>query len=495
MARLATVGFETEAIGTATDRNSEGQGVSRSGTAFSIDTSNQFDGSRCIKTAEGKQSYVSINPGAVLDRTYYFRIAVKWPKTLSGGEEAWFLNIASATNCGLLNLGGKVSLRNFNKSENTHANVHEPKAGETFLYEVKVLVKTSGKGVVNLRIYDAEGGTVYEGADVETEIGNTAISSFQAGYRIEEPGFIYLSHMCLNDSTGESQNSWMGYEKVVMLRPTSDVARAGFAGDDGGTTNLWKALDNQPPNGFADNTANATDETQIRSANNNSTDYYECETAAYDDPVSEGGGGIVAGDTINTVTVLARGGNSTTTSRNLAVKGAANPEISEVTKGSGSTAAATEPTGWYSFTTAPAYAPSITITEGAKVRVRKGTASTNAMIYDAIGVYVSYLPSEEGEAYEVVAKETITISDAFSREVKFQRTFAETVTVNDALAKKFGLTLGETVTINDALSKKFGKVLGETVTINDALASELGLPGGMYVFLEGEWQLTALRIF
>lgn len=402
MARLLTTGFETRQYASSVVTNGEGQGISVSGTAPTADTTNQFDGSVCAKTAEGKISTFNVDGTAAnivstLDRTYYFRMPVKWPKTLSGGEEIWLANIAAADNVALLNIGGKVRLTNFLKSEVVFSNVHEPKAGETFLYEIKAKFPTAGKGILGLRVYDKAGKTIYEG-EKEVEIGTTKWSQFRVGQLLEESGaYVYLSHLTINDSTGENQNSWGGFEKVKAVKVASDKKRdTNWVDGNSGTTNLFESLNNTPPTGIS----GSTNGTKIKNATSTTTQVYQANLETYT------AAGLVEGDVVKVAMPIFRISNSTTTARSLGLEGVSNPAITEKLANTISgTAVGTDPTGWTTQAGNVVYNPSLTFGTAPVVQVRKNAASTNVVAVDMLMMYVSYEPANSN----VVAPGTFEI--------------------------------------------------------------------------------------
>lgn len=393
MARLYTIGYETQ----VSHRGDHAQ-LTRNGDATVETGSRAFDGATYLRLEEGTESGVehTIAHGT----TAYFQVAYRidnltWPEgniTIAKGYadefDTWDLIIREA---------GDVVLWNPKTLSNLFETGFHPNESEHYLYEVKCKTAAAGNGEIALRIIDGKGNIVYESATVSANLVNAPIWIWMAvNYSGGAPNECLCSHLILNDSTGSFETSWPGFQKVVMLRPKYDDTVVGFTGADGGTSNLYDAVNNYPPLGRANNSANDTDLTQIRSANNNSTDFYECGTFAYSDPVGEGGGGLAVGDVIRCVMAVARGANSTTTSRNMALKVGSNPFIAEVTKGTGTTAGATESIGWSTINTGYSYNPTLEeapLNEGCWPIVRKGTASSNAMMFDMVGVYVSYVPA------------------------------------------------------------------------------------------------------
>lgn len=465
MARLALSGGESRIYG-AVAANGEGQGVFSSGTV-TADTANQFDGSVCQKCGPSAANLVGINLSTTATgTTYYYRAAMKFSSVApSANLNIMKLFAANSTEV-ILTTGGVVNVWSNQTLTNFIESGFKPEANKHYLFEVKCLIPAAGNATFALRIYDETGKTVYESGDKSQNLGNTKITFWEAGHISagDTVVTIYVSHQALNDSTGESQNSWSGWATIVLLKARFDSARVGFTTGAGGTTELFKAVDNFPPVGVANGSKTA--ESQIYSANNNATDKYEAGVGPYSAPVAEGGGGIKEVDTIKCVMGIARGSNSTTTSRNLKLWVGFNPFIAAVTKGTGTTAGATEPTGWVTITTGVVYptAGSITLSEHAWPLVEKGTASTNAMAYDMVGVYVEFVPGvlvtkviAVGQAVETDSAQAASVR---KRVALGQPT--ETDTVSGALARLKRQALGqptETDTVSGALVRRHTRLV------------------------------------
>ena len=393
MARLVTTGFELRQYAAENPRFAEGQGVFQGGTAATADQVNNFDGGSCAKCAKGKSSTVGIEDNAVnvnstLGQTYYFRAALKFGSNAPTANLTFFKVFAASNIELVLTTAKQVDLWNNFKAGNVLEAVLKPEANRYYLFEMKILVAAAGNGTIALKIYSDAGATLYESGDKSVEIGNTKITFWEAGRFLEEETNVdvYVSHLALNDSTGEKQSSWAGYAKVALQRPISDKARTGWvAGGSPTEEKLWEALDNAPPEGKA--AGSSTHTSQIKDANNNATDTYQANLRTYAEA------GVGSSDTVNLVIAIFRVGNSSTTSRSVALKGISNPEIAEITQATPTTIAGTEPTGWTTGTTAPVYAPSVTRTESPVLQIRKATATTNTISADVLGLYTEYVPA------------------------------------------------------------------------------------------------------
>ncbi|HET7443278.1 MAG TPA: hypothetical protein VFJ57_01325 [Solirubrobacterales bacterium] len=393
MARLVTTGFESRQYAPENPQFAEGQGVFQGGTAATADQANNFDGGSCAKCAKTKSSIVGIennatNVNSTLGRAYYLRAAVKFSSNAPTANLT-FVKIFAASNIELvLTTGKQVDLWNNLKLSNALEGVLKPEANRYYLFEMKVLVAASGNGTLALRIYSDTGATLYDSGDKSVEIGNTKVTFWEVGrFGTEETNVdVYVSHLALNDSTGEKQNSWAGFAKVALQKPISDKARTGWvAGGSPTEEKLWEALDNVPPEGKA--VGSSTHTSQIKDANNNATDTYQANLQTYAEA------GVGSSDAVNLVMAIFRVGNNSTTSRSVALKGISNPEITEVTQATPTTVAGTDPTGWATGVTAPVYGPSVTRTESPVLQVRKATATTNTVSADLLGLYTEYVPA------------------------------------------------------------------------------------------------------
>ncbi len=171
-----------------------------------------------------------------------------------------------------------------------------------------------------------------------------------------------------SSAAGTGQTGRCGPGSIAHIQPASDNARTGWTAGAGGTTSLNAAVNKSPPVGVVN--ASATNTSQIHDSVSNTTDTYDANLTDY---TTAGITGVV-----KLVEARAVVGNSTITTRNIGVQMVSNPAIAEVVQATGTTAAATYPTGWTGYSIGTAYAPSITPGTGPVMRVRKATASTDA---------------------------------------------------------------------------------------------------------------------
>lgn len=208
-------------------------------------------------------------------------------------------------------------------------------------------------------------------------------------------GVNYVDDIALNDSTGAAQNTWPGSGKVVLLAPASDNAKGtGWTNDAAATTNLFDAVNNEPPVGIADTTG-GSGLNQLRNATSNANVNYDANLTTY------AAAGVGASDTVNVLVPVVATGAPVTTSAKAGTYGiSANPVIANVALGAAGTAGAfwqgnaagTYPTGWkWSFGTTT-YAPTVTLGTAPVARITQVTASTRIAMVCAMGMYVDYTP-------------------------------------------------------------------------------------------------------
>lgn len=255
--------------------------------------------------------------------------------------------------------------------------------------KLKVAVAAGADDTVELRV---DGATVASSTATVGTTGPTSVTFGGGPIGTGTAGDFRVDDMALNDSTGGAQTTWCGEGRVLLLKPTADSARVGFTGGGAGTTNLWDAVNNTPPVGAASPGTNAS---QIGDATNNATDTYDASVQSY------AAAGVQPPDTVTLVEPIANGGNSTVTSRTLAVSGVSNPVSAELTAASGVAAAAAFPTGWSTVKGTVVYAPAVTLGTAPVVRVRKGTASADNMMYDLLGLTVEFVSLPPGSIRSV----------------------------------------------------------------------------------------------
>jgi hypothetical protein len=255
-------------------------------------------------------------------------------------------------------------------------------------YRFELAITFNANGEVASAEYRLNGTTVASGSLATPYV---AATFFSLGW-VQSPGtntaFCYSDDIAINDSTGTSENSWPGESKIVLLRPVSDSARgANWTAGAGGTTNLWDAIDNEPPVGKT--LATATNTTQVKNVAKDRTGNYDTALGAYSAAVSSGGGGLSAGDTVRVVMPqFCTGGPATGTILRLV----SNPASSgDTTLGAlGNTNYPGIGWLWNRFDQI-VHSPSVTLSTGPVMRIGKRQNSTNASESWFMGLYVDYV--------------------------------------------------------------------------------------------------------
>lgn len=473
MARLLTTGFEVRRFTTAAATNGEGQATLCTG-APTFDTAEPWSGTGWMKCAKAAQNLFNVDITGVAGRTYYAQVVVKLSDVLSAFLQEGLVEYRHAggtliefavEDTGSEHEGEFVIIKEAGGAEEFHTGIF-PTANTPYILELAVTVPAAGNGSFAYKIRDEDGNLLAEASFPSVNLGTAQVARVRTGHgnSAENESDIHVAQFIVNDGTGEDENSWVGPQKVAMLKPTVDGGKAaGFLNGAGGGTNLYKALDNYPPAGVAN--ASKTAESQIYSLSNNNTDDYNAECPSYDTPVAEGGGGLSAGDEVKVVMGIARGGYNSTTSRLLAVRLTEQPATEEATKSSGTTTAAAEPTGWTTLTTEAMYADpeDPELTGKPIVRVRKGTATTTAIFYDMVGVYVSYLPEVAGAEPVTLSLSTVAAQSSASANLKATTGLVPSPVVNTssptvALSAKTQLSPGPVTNVSLATSALATKV-------------------------------------
>lgn len=206
----------------------------------------------------------------------------------------------------------------------------------------------------------------------------------------------YYDDFGLNDDQGADQNTWCGEGFVYLLRPSSDSARSGWLNGAGGTTNLWDAVDNQPPNGQV---AGLTATTQITNAVKATTENYDGLCPSYDSVQGS------PGETVKLAFAICNDAETGAGTKTGVVHILSNPAQTEPTTGQqgffnyGNDAGAPSAAftsglvpGWYTHWGPTAYSG---FTEGVApvVRVGKRTSSSNTVYVDELGIIVETAPA------------------------------------------------------------------------------------------------------
>lgn len=207
-------------------------------------------------------------------------------------------------------------------------------------------------------------------------------------------GTYYIDDYAVNYEGGTNQTTFPGTGSLLMLLPVSDSAiGTGWTTSGGATTGLWDNVNNTPPTGIADTTANAGH--QIRNAASAANSNYDAAVTDY------AAAGIAASDTITLVAFLIGTGAPSATSPKAGTTIIVSNPVGAAASSSfnfyqGTTVAGTYPTGWQwrmsSNNTEVGDISAGNRTVQPVIRVTQVTSSTRIAMVDFLGMYVEYVP-------------------------------------------------------------------------------------------------------
>jgi hypothetical protein len=255
-----------------------------------------------------------------------------------------------------------------------------------YRFELGITFNASGQAAFGE--FRLDGASVAAGS-LTVPTSSATFFSFGWVFDPHSSAFCYSDDAAINDSTGTHENSWVGDSKIVLLRPVSDSARGvNWTAGAGGTSNLWDAVDNEPPAGKT--LAAATNTSQVKNVAKDTSGNYDASLGAYSAPVTSGGGGLAAGDTVRVVVPqFCTGGPAANTIVRLVSNPASSGDTTVPTGGDSNYPAA----GWnWTKYSQAVYTPSVTLASGPVVRVGKRQNKTNACEACFMGAYVDYVP-------------------------------------------------------------------------------------------------------
>jgi hypothetical protein len=398
MARLLTTGFETRLYTTSTATNGEGQSTAIAGTV-TADTTNQYSGSACAKF--GASSTFKYEGAMVTGRAYYVQTAIK-----RTGLENQEIVVVKNTNGNIaveifLNNKGELQLWTENSPAHTFLESGFISAANTYyLYELMFeMSATAGKSKVACKVRNAEGTVVYTSSVFEGAFGTTAPASIQVGnFGTQSGTTVYSSQVLVNDATGEKENSWVGYQKVVTLKPTADVANFNSLfsrGTSSVKTELYKAVSNTPPTGVVFASRTETSEIAGTGSTETGAPKYTGKLTTYT------AAGVGASDTVEVVQQVGRVAQSSTTARAMKMEGVSNPAIAVTEGNTSASAGGTDPSNWTTIVGTATYSPSVTLGTAPEVAIAGAKAGT--VMVDLLAMNVSYEPAPTAKTVELKA--------------------------------------------------------------------------------------------
>lgn len=261
--------------------------------------------------------------------------------------------------------------------------------GEWHRIEVRLLKATTPTTSNGTWEFRADGTTIGSGTTANLGTGTSAQAYLRLGKLDDLQGNTHsFDDVAVNDSTGTAQNSWAGEGSIISLVLTGDYARAGFTDADGLTTNLYQAVDNEPPLGVPPLTS--TGKVQIESsAVKNTTDNFEVALQTYTDA------GLAADATVSLVQDVYVNAPNSDNARLFGMTKTNNPASAETTA---STIASSPGTiggssgGWTHMFGSVAYAPAVTLGAAPRIRVRKAANVAEIAACCYMALMVEYVP-------------------------------------------------------------------------------------------------------
>lgn len=388
MARLATVGWENNDRLDTRNAAMECQPAGTSPLIATWETTNARSGDMCgrIRSLSSQVGFFQFNHISALSasRTYFLRtylyvddlptVAGTPPRILDWGQME--LRITTGGVWRLYNNGVQVGADGPAVILDTWQRL-----------EVKLVLNGSAQitdvevRLDGVAIFTASGLTM-------TQSGTVFLGAVDTWASVATPVVMYFDDYAVNDDQGADQNTWPGAGKVVWLRPVADVARGSWVGGAGGTTNLFAALDNEPPVGVAE--ASGTDASQVKAAGTGADNDLDVRLETYASK------GIAEADTVKVVQVFAYGGEgATTTGTKTGSIGLLNdPVVSAAITTYGASSVGTHPTQWLTYS-ATAYTQPGAKANAPVARLRaNGTANAGIFVHaEEIAAVVEYVPA------------------------------------------------------------------------------------------------------
>lgn len=335
--------------------------------------------------------------GAVIADVWYARFYLYFPNAPTAALKFFAMNDGSAATW--LNTAIELRLNTDQTLSLIHNNTARTPTSAVLatstwhMVEVRGINGTSGQSELKVNgtsVVSVSGATGQTGAFAALQLGADATTNRGVD--------LYIDDLVLNDSNGADQNTWAGGSNLKLLTATGDSSiGTGWTTSGAATTNLYTNIDNIPPIGVADTTAN--EGKQIRNATSNANSAYNATLQSYSTA------GLITADIINCVQALVMTASPVSTSAKQGTVGCvsnpagtfgslwrnANANDGQFWSG---LAAGTYPSGWHSSLGPAVYGD---IASGSRstspvVRINQVTSSTRIAMATLLGMYVDYLP-------------------------------------------------------------------------------------------------------
>ncbi len=400
MSRMFTCGYETVPIDSGGAGGNE-QSYSFEGAeagAVTRETTIKRSGlaSRKCDTGAGNaaaymfHTWVNRDLSLTLGVGWYWRCYFNFD-SLPSSSTNMFLRLATATAgtfCGArLLTTGKVALVDSSVAQVGSDSVETVVPGQWYMVELYGMCGTGSTDEIGLRLNEVLVASATGQAYSETGIDRGYVGWSQV------PGankILYADDMALNESTGSTHNSWPGPGSVIYLNPTADSAVGGsWTAGGGATTNLYQAVDNDPPAGVAG--VSATNTSQIRNSNaGDTTGNYDVVVQDYDT------GGLPSTSTIRLIQPIvqhARTGAGNVAAALQSLSNPVGPELTDFVWGRGADAG-TYPSAWTTRWGDAIDSPSVVRSTAPVIRVGKRNAAGTPEIA-GIRMVVEYVTEKQ----------------------------------------------------------------------------------------------------
>jgi hypothetical protein len=269
--------------------------------------------------ASASNAYSNLNWGLQGEFGYYLRIYFRvsaLPSTFA--SLAILADNSALLTSARLTSGGKLQLWNDVAESQIGSDSAATIAVDTwYRLELYTKVISAGTDEATLRL---DGTTVASASGLALSTSMVTLGYFGFANGVHNANSVcYIDDVAVNDDQGASNNSWPGAGSIVYLDAISDNARgANWTGGAGGTSNLFNAVDNDPPSGVS--AASDTDLTQIKNTNTaDTTGNYDTNLESYTTA------GLTASDSITLVQSVLQVGSSSATNVSGAIQIVSNP--------------------------------------------------------------------------------------------------------------------------------------------------------------------------
>ncbi len=389
MARISQSGFEFALVSANNLNQIDGGASTGSGGTLTKDTTVKRTGSASLKCAVTSGSFRAIPTpsydtqplSASVDHFFRFYICLS---ALPASATAIFVHGNVATGIVVkLTAAGKLQLFNAGSQVGSDSAATLVADSATF-YRVEVKETTNATPQITaleLRL---------DGVSVTSTSGLTASNSSTLIYGIcSDPGStvsLWIDDFAHNTSAGAANNTWCGDGQIVRAFPISDNNRGAWVAGAAGTTNLFDAVNNDPPVGVAD--ASATDASQIK--NKSATNPSNCDLN-FDTYTNMGVSG-----TVNALSLATYSGEDPSTGTKVGTFGlASNPAVTSASFNFGNDAGVQGTfLGLWFLSTVVSDAPSVTLGSApvGRLTCTSGSTTGRAASICLLSMYVDYTP-------------------------------------------------------------------------------------------------------